>query len=76
MRTIKLTMSQHAIERLQERAGIKASNKAPFVLSGFEVLSTQGAIAKLVYAHLVFIVDMRDRLVLTVYKSTPEKPIV
>jgi len=67
MQTIKLTMSQHAVERLQERAGIKASTKAPFVLSGYKTLSTVGAIAKLVYAHLVFIVDVRERHVLTVY---------
>jgi hypothetical protein len=67
MQTIKLTMSQHACERLQERAGIKASTKAPFVLSGYQVISRSNVEAKLVYANLVFVVSVPDNHVLTVY---------
>jgi hypothetical protein len=67
MQTIKLTMSQHAVERLAERTGIKASTKAPFVLSGYKTISTLGAIHKLVFTHLVFVVDVSANTVLTVY---------
>lgn len=67
MQTIKLTMSQHACERLEERAGIKASTKSPFVLSGYETIYRDNAQAKLVYAHLVFVVSVPDNHVLTVY---------
>ena len=60
-------MSQHAVERLAERAGIRANPNKPFVLSGYKTIDQQGATHKLVYAHLVFVVDMDARHVLTVY---------
>ena len=69
MQTIKVTLSQHAVERVQQRVGIKASTKAPMVLSGYDTISTVDGISKLVYAHLVFVVSMADRHVLTVYPA-------
>ena len=67
MQTIKVTMSQHAVERVAERFNIKASVRHPMTLSGYRIVSQVGAVAKLVYAHLVFVVDMDARHVLTVY---------
>jgi len=67
MQTIKVTLSQHAVERVAERFNIKASVRHPLTLSGYRILSQEGAVAKLVHTHLVFVVDMNARHVLTVY---------
>lgn len=69
MQTIKLTLSQHASERLQERTGIRANPNKPFVLSGYKTIHQDGATHKLVFAHLVFVVDVMARHVLTVYPN-------